>query len=230
VLEPGTNKTVSQMAPLPYLKVAILSILISSVSVLVCIFFYTTPIYFATSDLAKNVALPNVDRARMVCLQYFLCVCFAQLTYIGPAAALASAAICSLCERYKRKGADFFNSLYLAPVVSLVVFSINPPTPFLIPFDAAIWRTFYLPASRSHMVQPLLDSVAYKGMDSAALIALLGSPDYEKTNPDASGKLGYSVGADNGKRLYFYVDKHKKVFDSKVEVNAVDWFDGGYGK
>ncbi len=230
MIELETNQSVSQMAPLPYLKVAILSILVSSVSVLVCIFFYTTPIYFATSDLAKNVALPNVDRARMVCLQYLLCVCFAQLTYLGPTAALASAAFCCLCQRYKRTGAGFCNSLYLAPLVSLVVFSINPPAQVLIPFDAAIWRTFYLPASRSHMVKPLLDSVAYKGMNSAALIALLGSPDYEKTNLDASGKFGYSVGENNAKQLYFYFDKHKKVFDSKVEENGVDWFDGGYGK
>ena len=209
-------------SPRVYFMIAILAIVISSIIVFGSVFFYSLHIYDATSYLAKNVVLSNVGLARNVCQSFFFYICFLQFAYLAPMAAGTSVVICCLCwSHLKRRkattGSDFFMSLSPAPLVALAVFLLNSHPQFMMPFDPDIWRTYYLPASRSKMVAPLLETVPYRGMRSAKLKEILGCPDDERTSTDASGYFRYSISESNKRWLYFYFDQHKKVVGSEIK-------------
>lgn len=211
-----------------YLKVALLSTVVSSMLVFVYVLFCSLHLYDATSELAKNVVMANLGLARKVCQQFFLYICLLQFASLAPSAAVVSAAICCLTlrtvrERQKETGFTLCLSLIPAPLVVLAVVSFSPK--FQPPFDPVMWRTYYLPVARSKMVVPLLQTLPYKGMDSAKLTTVLGYPDDESAPADAARSFRYSISKDNTEWLYFYFDEHQKVVNAEIKAYSKGLFD-----
>lgn len=207
-----------------YVIVSVLAILLAIVSTTVIVGLESYRNYLEIKDIALNVTLANVAAAQKVCQQFSLQFALVKILYLAPIVTTLGVLTAllwrrALPARTRRVCPEDWFALFPIPALALAVFFLNPTTPITTPFSSDLWLTQYSPASRAKVVDSLLKTVNYHGMNVSDLRVLLGVPDQQEDLLNKSGRIGYSISETGQRFLYFYFNERHKVIDAKIVDN-----------